>query len=62
MNNNIYFHNLCSILNILNDVTFRLQTWPQSDLSFQSKSEVKHFKKSYLINDKRYLYNLYIML
>ena len=62
MNHKIYFHNICSILNILNYVTFRSQIWPQFDLSFPSKPEVEYFKKSYLMNHKRYFYNLYIIL
>ena len=49
MNHNRYFHNICSILNILNYVTFRSQIWPQFDLSFPSKPEVEYFKKSYLM-------------
>ena len=62
MNHNRYFYNICSILNILNYVTFRLQIWPQFDLSFPSKPEVEYFKKSYLMNHNRYFYNLYIIL
>ena len=34
----------------------------QSDLSFRSKPEVKVVKNSYLMNDRRYFYNLLIIL
>ena len=62
MNHKLYFHNLYIILKIFHYVTFCSQTWPQSDLSFQSKPEVEYLKKSYLMNHSRYFYNLYIIL
>ena len=40
MNHKRYFYNLCIILKIFNYMTFRSQTWPQSDLSFRSKPEI----------------------
>ena len=46
MNHKIYFHNRYTILKIFQYATFLSQTWPQSDLYFWSKPEVKYLKKS----------------